>query len=102
VNAIAPGGIATPIFGKGMGLTPEQADLTIELMKVRLAEAQPITRAGLPSDIAEAALWLVSDASSFVTGHTLLVDGGLLTGRRWSERQALAQQRRAQFGAVPA
>jgi NAD(P)-dependent dehydrogenase (short-subunit alcohol dehydrogenase family) len=102
VNTIAPGGIATPIFGKGMGLTPEQADQTIELMKVRLAQAQPITRSGLPSDIAEAALWLASDASSFVTGHTLLVDGGLLTGRRWSERQALAEQRRAQFGGVPA
>ncbi|MBA4180033.1 MAG: 2,5-dichloro-2,5-cyclohexadiene-1,4-diol dehydrogenase [Anaerolinea sp.] len=97
VNCICPGGIATPIFGKGMGLTPEQADYTIDLMKARLAEGQPIKRAGLPGDIAEAALWLASDASSFVSGHALVVDGALTTGRLWSERQAAAEARLAQF-----
>lgn len=93
VNAICPGGIATPIFGKGMGLTAEEADGTVEFMKVRLAEGQPIKRAGLPSDIAEAALWLASDVSSFVSGHALVVDGALTTGRLWSERQAAAAAR---------
>ena len=97
VNCICPGGIATPIFGKGMGLSPEQADLTVELMKVRLAQGQPIKRSGLPSDIAEAALWLSSDAASFVNGHALVVDGGITTGRLWSERQAAAGERMAQF-----
>ena len=97
VNAICPGGIATPIFGKGMGLSPEQADYTVDLMKVRLAEGQPIKRSGLPSDIAEAALWLASDASSFVSGHALVVDGALTTGRLWSERQAAAEARMGQF-----
>ncbi len=76
-NAICPGGIATPIFGKGMGLSAEQADQTVEVMKVALAQAQPIKRSGVPNDIAEAALWLASDASSFVTGHALVVDGGI-------------------------
>lgn len=97
VNAICPGGIATPIFGKGMGLDAEQADLTVELMKARLAQGQPIRRSGLPSDIAEAAAWLASDAASFVTGHALVVDGGITTGRLWSERQAAAEQRLAAF-----
>ena len=97
VNAICPGGIATPIFAKGMGLTSEQADYTIDLMKARLAEGQPIKRSGLPSDIAEAALWLASDASSFVSGHALVVDGALTTGRLWSERQAAAESRVGQF-----
>ncbi len=97
VNAICPGGIATPIFGKGMGLDAEQADLTVELMKVRLAQGQPIRRAGLPRDIAEAAAWLASESASFVTGHALVVDGGITTGRLWSERQAAAEQRLAQF-----
>jgi NAD(P)-dependent dehydrogenase (short-subunit alcohol dehydrogenase family) len=97
VNCICPGAIATPIFGKSMGLSNEQADLTIDLMKVRLAEGQPLKRSGLPSDIAEAALWLASDASSFVTGHALVVDGGITTGRLWSERQAAAEGRLAQF-----
>ena len=98
VNAICPGGIATPIFGRGMGLTPEQADGTVEFMKVALAAGQPIKRAGLPSDIAEAALWLASDASSFVSGHALVVDGALTTGRLWSERQAASE---ARFGGLP-
>ena len=97
VNAICPGGIATPIFGKGMGLDAEQADLTVELMKARLAQGQPIRRAGLPQDIAEAAAWLASDGASFVTGHALVVDGGITTGRLWSERQAAAEQRLAAF-----
>lgn len=99
VNAIAPGGIATPIFGKGMGLSPEQADMTVEAMKGMLAQGQPIKRAGLPSDIAEAALWLASDASSFVTGQVIVVDGGitLAPGGMWANRQANVEQRRAQF-----
>ena len=97
VNCICPGGIATPIFGKGMGLSPEQADLTIDLMKERLSHGQPIQRAGLPHDIAEAALWLASDAASFVSGHALVVDGALTTGRLWSERRAAAGQRLNQF-----
>jgi NAD(P)-dependent dehydrogenase (short-subunit alcohol dehydrogenase family) len=76
-NAICPGGIATPIFGKAMGLGAEQADGTVDFMKVALAQSQPIKRSGMPNDIAEAALWLASDASSFVTGHALIVDGGI-------------------------
>ncbi len=77
VNAICPGGIATPIFGRGMGLTPEEADQSVDVMKMMLAQSQPIPRSGVPDDIAQAALWLASDASSFVTGHALVVDGGI-------------------------
>jgi len=97
VNAICPGGIATPIFGKGMGLSPEQADLTVDLMRVRLAQGQPIKRSGLPEDIANAAAWLASDEASFVSGHALVVDGALTTGRLWSERQQASGERLAQF-----
>ncbi|HEX6029941.1 MAG TPA: glucose 1-dehydrogenase [Tepidiformaceae bacterium] len=104
VNAICPGGIATPIFGKGMGLTPEQADGTIEFMKTALAQSQPIKRSGMPSDIAEAALWLASDASSFVTGHALVVDGGitLAPGGLFSgdRMQMTPEQRRERFAAM--
>ena len=81
VNCICPGGIATPIFGKILGLTAEQADDTIEPMANMLGQSQPIKRSGRPADIANAALWLGSDDASFVTGHALVVDGGLTLGR---------------------
>ena len=81
VNCICPGGIATPIFGKSMGLSAEEADRTVEPMAEVLGQAQPIARSGRPADIAHAALWLCSDDASFVTGHPLVVDGGLTLGR---------------------
>jgi NAD(P)-dependent dehydrogenase (short-subunit alcohol dehydrogenase family) len=90
VNCICPGGIATPIFGKALGLSSEAADQTIETMQTILANSQPIQRSGLPEDIARAALWLASDDASFVNGHALVVDGGLTGGRMWS----VAEQRR--------
>jgi NAD(P)-dependent dehydrogenase (short-subunit alcohol dehydrogenase family) len=90
VNCICPGGIATPIFGKGFGLSDEAAEKSVATMQAVLAKIQPIQRAGLPEDIAKAALWLASDDSSFVNGHALVVDGGLTGGRMWS---AVEQQR---------
>ncbi|MFW9881928.1 MAG: SDR family NAD(P)-dependent oxidoreductase [Candidatus Thorarchaeota archaeon] len=80
-NAIAPGGIATGIFGQTPGLSRKTAEKIGELMKDNLANLQAIRRAGLPEDIANAALFLASDSSSFITGVTLKVDGGLLAGR---------------------
>jgi NAD(P)-dependent dehydrogenase (short-subunit alcohol dehydrogenase family) len=95
VNCICPGGIATPIFPKGLGLPPERYEETIRQMKGVLETLQPIRRSGEPDDIAHAALWLASDESTFVNGHALVVDGGLTGGRMWSEsvlrRSALRQ-----------
>ena len=87
VNCICPGGIATPIFGKSLGLSPERAEEIIPIMKGVLENMQPIKRPGLPEDIARAALWLASNESSFVNGHALVVDGGVIGGRPWSESQ---------------
>jgi len=80
-NTIAPGGIATGIFGQGIGFSRETAEKWGDLRKVFMADGQAIRRAGIPEDIANAALFLASDSSSFITGETLLVDGGLLSGR---------------------
>ena len=80
-NAIAPGFIATGIFGQGYGLTREGAEKLADLMKNAPSDGQPIRRAGLPEDIANAALFLASDSNGFITGVTLKVDGGLLSGR---------------------
>lgn len=98
VNCICPGGIATPIFGKMFGLATQVADQTVEPMKMVLGMVQPIPRAGTPADIAQAALWLASDGSSFVTGHELVVDGGITLGRKWSESQAGRQNMMAALG----
>ncbi len=102
VNCICPGGIATPIFGKALGLSGETADQTVNFMKGVLTTLQPIRRAGLPEDIARAALWLASDESSFVNGHALVVDGGMIGGRLWSEVQERRAQLRSALGLPPA
>jgi NAD(P)-dependent dehydrogenase (short-subunit alcohol dehydrogenase family) len=98
VNCICPGGIATPIFGKSAGLATQVADQTVEPMKAVLAEFQPIPRAGEPKDIANAALFLASDESSFVNGHALVVDGGLVGGRRASQNTEFRHKVRQALG----
>jgi glucose 1-dehydrogenase len=68
VNSIAPGAIKTPI-NRAAWETPEAE---AELLKLI-----PEGRVGVPEDIARAAVWLASDASDYVTGTTLFVDGGM-------------------------
>ncbi len=75
-NAIAPGIIRTPIMARAFGIPLDQAEEFSAFLETKLGADQLIGRLGLPEDIAEAALWLGSDASSFVTGIVLPVDGG--------------------------
>jgi len=98
VNSISPGGIATGIFGKAMGLDPAAAEASVEKVKVALARMQTIPRSGLPDDIANAAVYLASDESTFVNGEDIVVDGGLIRGRRFSEVAAGGQAMRTLFG----
>ncbi|MEO1061412.1 MAG: glucose 1-dehydrogenase [Actinomycetota bacterium] len=73
VNAICPGAIDTPMLRNAMERRGRDAgDVAARLSKFR--------RFGAPEEIADAALWLCSDASSFTTGHALVVDGGMLVG----------------------
>lgn len=85
VNAVCPGFIATAIFGRAAGLDADQAQKSIELMAMSAADVAPIRRAGLPIDIAQLVVFLGSDASSFVTGQRIAVDGGLTTGRLYRD-----------------
>jgi NAD(P)-dependent dehydrogenase (short-subunit alcohol dehydrogenase family) len=95
VNSICPGFIATPLIGKARGLSQKEADRKVGEVEAAFEYAQPIKRPGHPKDIANAALWLASDNSSFVNGHTLVVDGGVIGGRMWSDYQeAIAGLRR--------
>lgn len=93
VNAICPGGIATPIIGQAMGLNIEKAEKTVEMVEKLFAKSQPIPRAGLPKDIADTAVFLASEMSTFITGQAIVVDGGRTAGRaNWDESQAGAQR----------
>jgi NAD(P)-dependent dehydrogenase (short-subunit alcohol dehydrogenase family) len=67
VNCVCPGYIRTPMTAQG---TSDPALLE------RILAREPIGRVGEPEEIAEAVVWLCSDAASFVTGHTMTVDGG--------------------------
>jgi NAD(P)-dependent dehydrogenase (short-subunit alcohol dehydrogenase family) len=87
VNSISPGAIATGIFGKALGLTVAAAEKTSATMREIYKTAQPIQRAGLPDDIAHAAVFLASDDSSFINGNDLVVDGGITGGRNWTQQQ---------------
>ena len=69
VNSICPGVIRTPMVERVMG-GDEQAAAAIEAM-------EPVGRLGTPEEIASAVLWLCSPGAGFVTGHSLVVDGGL-------------------------
>jgi NAD(P)-dependent dehydrogenase (short-subunit alcohol dehydrogenase family) len=97
-NSISPGGIATGIFAKALGLPPDKADTYAESMKAGMAKNQPIPRAGSPDDIAHAALFLASDESTFINGHDLVVDGGLVGGRHWGPHQEGVKAMRQAFG----
>ena len=68
VNAIAPGIIMTDFHRK--------AGVTEERLRERIA-AIPLKRAGMPEEVAKVALFLASDMSSYITGQTIVVDGGL-------------------------
>ena len=57
------------------------------MMKQVLADFQPIRRPGIVDDIAQAAVFLASDESTFINGHNLVVDGGLTGGRLWSVQE---------------
>ena len=84
INAIVPGFIATSIFGAGLGMTLTDAKKLGQVVAERSGSANPIGRSGLPADIANTALFLASNESSFITGTHITVDGGLTIGPRHS------------------
>jgi NAD(P)-dependent dehydrogenase (short-subunit alcohol dehydrogenase family) len=69
VNCVCPGYIRTPMTAQAMS-DPERLE--------QIIASEPIGRVGEPEEIAEAVVWLCSDTASFVTGHTMTVDGGFV------------------------
>lgn len=80
VNCICPGYIATPLFGRDLGYTGEKLEKSVEIAAQAFARLQPLRRAGLPEDIANASFWLASEEAGFVAGHAMVVDGAASLG----------------------
>lgn len=68
INAVCPGVIDTPMVARATGGDPDA--------EAGYAQAEPVGRLGTPQEVAEAIVWLCSDAAAFVTGTTFPVDGG--------------------------
>lgn len=100
VNAICPGLIATSIFGASLGLPREMADQLAARIAEVGASVQPLPKAGVPDDVARAALYFASDDSAFVTGAHLTVDGGITVGPRHAWDPAAPSPLAALFGEV--
>jgi len=83
VNAICPGYIATPLSTNTVGRPDEKIEERLQGMEYQ----QPIPRVGRPEDIANMALYLASDRSTFVTGQAIVVDGGAATGVFWENQK---------------
>jgi 3-oxoacyl-[acyl-carrier protein] reductase len=97
VNCVCPGAIVT-------GLTTHGPD-DVRGARERLKRFHPLGRAGDPTDIADAVVWLASDESSFVTGQSIVVDGGWTAVEdRWQrtvfERQEARRREREQSAAA--
>ncbi|MCW2295440.1 SDR family NAD(P)-dependent oxidoreductase [Rhodococcus erythropolis] len=99
VNTIIPGGFATSIWSGHVGGDAAMGDAMAASMS-GFEAMQPIPRAGDTRDIAETALWLSSDHSSFVTGTAIPVDGGLtlFRGGGGSAAEQLGDVQRAAAG----
>ena len=105
VNAICPGLIITNIFAPGMSRA--MGEQIKSAMTEGAPAAQPVKKAGMPEDIAQACLFLASDASAFITGESIFVDGGMHVGPRnsWdpqmqAERAQEREQRNARAAAA--
>jgi NAD(P)-dependent dehydrogenase (short-subunit alcohol dehydrogenase family) len=84
VNAIQPGFINTNIFTASLEITGEMKSMANAAIAQMSSNAQPVARGGQPRDIANAVAFLAGEEASFMTGASLIVDGGITLGPRHS------------------
>jgi NAD(P)-dependent dehydrogenase (short-subunit alcohol dehydrogenase family) len=82
VNCLIPGFMRTPLNAEALWGN--------DVRRAWILDRVPMARPGLPDDLVGGLLYLASDASSFVTGQTLVIDGGFLAGGSWDTQDPLA------------
>jgi NAD(P)-dependent dehydrogenase (short-subunit alcohol dehydrogenase family) len=82
INVLVPGAFDTPMLREVMNRAAGGVEEGREAISKAWSERIPAGRIGRPEEAAAAALWLCSDAASYVTGHSLIVDGGLTSPMR--------------------
>ena len=80
VNNVGPGYTATERLKQLIAKRSQEMGITAAEFEARLGVEAPLKRVGLPEEVADAIVWLASERASFITGQTLLVDGGLFKG----------------------
>ncbi len=76
-NAVCPGTIESPSLGDRITAVSHETGKTLDAVRADFVARQPMGRLGTPDEVALLALFLASDESSYITGHTHLVDGGM-------------------------
>lgn len=89
VNAVCPGNVETPIH---TGVTDDRWKARMEKIRADHHEDQAMPRMAQPSEMASAVCWLTSEESSYVNGHALIVDGGMLAGRPWRQQPTFLRE----------
>jgi NAD(P)-dependent dehydrogenase (short-subunit alcohol dehydrogenase family) len=82
INALVAGAFKTPMLEQAIGRYTGGDSEAKEQVVERYQQMVALGRVGRPEEAAEAAVWLCSDAASYVTGHSMIVDGGLTAGMR--------------------
>ncbi len=98
VNSVSPGPIATGILAKALGMETTKAEGATGTIAAIYAKASPIPRSGFPDDIAQCVLWLASDRSTYVNATDIVVDGGVLGGRNFTQHHEGLKHVRAALG----
>jgi 3-oxoacyl-[acyl-carrier protein] reductase len=80
VNNVGPGYTATARLRELIGKRSQDLGIDPTEFDARLGAEAPLQRIGRPEEVADAIVWLASERASFITGQTVLVDGGLFKG----------------------
>lgn len=95
VNTLSPGGIITPMLRSLLNANGGNEEEAVARSREAVGIGVPLGRAGEVSDIAAAAVFMASDDASFITGHDMVVDGGITAGLHHGPKQIAAAAMRA-------